>query len=57
MIVGVGAQADGIYEAAVHELKEELGPSVAPGRLLVADCGPARATRTEGSCSSTTADA
>jgi 8-oxo-dGTP pyrophosphatase MutT (NUDIX family) len=36
------------YEAAVRELKEELGLSVAPGRLLVADWVPPRPNRTEG---------
>lgn len=36
------------YDAAVRELKEELGMSVAPGRLLVVDWVPARPGRTEG---------
>lgn len=36
------------YDAAVRELKEELGLSVAPGRLLVVDWVPPRAGRTEG---------
>lgn len=36
------------YDAAVRELKEELGLSVSPGRLLVVDWVPPRAGRTEG---------
>jgi 8-oxo-dGTP diphosphatase len=36
------------YDAAVRELKEELGLSVTPGRLLVVDWVPPRAGRTEG---------
>lgn len=36
------------YDAAVRELKEELGLSVAPGRLLVVDWVPPRTSRTEG---------
>jgi 8-oxo-dGTP pyrophosphatase MutT (NUDIX family) len=36
------------YEAAVRELKEELGLSVAPGRLLVVDWVPPQPDRTEG---------
>jgi 8-oxo-dGTP pyrophosphatase MutT (NUDIX family) len=36
------------YDAAVRELKEELGLSVAPGRLLVVDWVPPRAGRTDG---------
>jgi 8-oxo-dGTP diphosphatase len=36
------------YEAAVRELKEELGLSLAPGRLLVADWVPPQPNRTEG---------
>jgi 8-oxo-dGTP pyrophosphatase MutT (NUDIX family) len=36
------------YDAAVRELKEELGMSVAPGRLLVVDWVPPRPGRTEG---------
>ncbi|MDG4794978.1 NUDIX hydrolase [Micromonospora sp. WMMD1082] len=36
------------YDAAVRELKEELGLSVAPGRLLVVDWVPPRTGRTEG---------
>lgn len=36
------------YDAAVRELKEELGLSVILGRLLVVDWVPARARRTEG---------
>ncbi|MEQ4306298.1 NUDIX hydrolase [Plantactinospora sp. B6F1] len=36
------------YDAAVRELKEELGLSIAPGRLLVVDWVPPRTGRTEG---------
>jgi 8-oxo-dGTP diphosphatase len=36
------------YDAGVRELKEELGLSVAPGRLLVVDWVPPRAGRTDG---------
>ncbi|MCW6005395.1 NUDIX hydrolase [Micromonospora sp. CPCC 205371] len=36
------------YDAAVRELKEELGLSAAPGRLLVVDWVPPRTGRTEG---------
>jgi 8-oxo-dGTP pyrophosphatase MutT (NUDIX family) len=36
------------YDAAVRELKEELGLSVAPGRLLVVDWVPPRTSHTEG---------
>jgi 8-oxo-dGTP diphosphatase len=36
------------YDAAVRELKEELGMTAAPGRLLVVDWVPPRAGRTEG---------
>lgn len=36
------------YDAAVRELKEELGLSVTLGRLLVVDWVPPRAGRTEG---------
>lgn len=36
------------YDAAVREVNEELGLSVAPGRLLVVDWVPPRANRTEG---------
>ena len=36
------------YDAAVREVKEELGLSIAPGRLLVADWVPPRPDRTEG---------
>ncbi len=36
------------YDAAVRELKEELGLSVAPGRLLAVDWVPPRPGRTEG---------
>jgi 8-oxo-dGTP diphosphatase len=36
------------YDAAVRELKDELGLAVAPGRLLVVDWVPPRAGRTEG---------
>jgi hypothetical protein len=36
------------YDAAVRELKEELGILVAPGRLLVVDWVPPRPGRTEG---------
>jgi 8-oxo-dGTP diphosphatase len=36
------------YDAAARELKEELGLSVTPGRLLVVDWVPPRAGRTEG---------
>jgi 8-oxo-dGTP pyrophosphatase MutT (NUDIX family) len=36
------------YDAAVRELKEELGLSVTPGRLLVVDWVPPRLGRTEG---------
>jgi len=36
------------YDAAVRELKEELGLSVTPGRLLVVDWVPPRTGRTEG---------
>jgi 8-oxo-dGTP diphosphatase len=36
------------YDAAVRELKEELGLSVPPGRLLVVDWVPPRPGRTEG---------
>jgi 8-oxo-dGTP diphosphatase len=36
------------YDAAVRELKEELGLSVSPGRLLVVDWVPPRSGRTEG---------
>lgn len=36
------------YDAVVRELKEELGLSVSPGRLLVVDWVPPRPGRTEG---------
>jgi 8-oxo-dGTP pyrophosphatase MutT (NUDIX family) len=36
------------YDAGVRELKEELGLSVAPGRLLVVDWVPPRSGRTDG---------
>jgi 8-oxo-dGTP pyrophosphatase MutT (NUDIX family) len=36
------------YDAAVRELKEELGLLVTPGRLLVVDWVPPRTGRTEG---------
>jgi 8-oxo-dGTP pyrophosphatase MutT (NUDIX family) len=36
------------FDAAVRELKEELGLSVTPGRLLVVDWVPPREGRTEG---------
>lgn len=36
------------YDAAVRELKEELGLSVVPGRLLVVDWVPPRTDRTDG---------
>jgi 8-oxo-dGTP pyrophosphatase MutT (NUDIX family) len=36
------------YDAAVREIKEELGLSVSPGRLLVVDWVPPRPGRTEG---------
>jgi 8-oxo-dGTP diphosphatase len=36
------------YDAAVRELKEELGLPVTPGRLLVVDWVPPRRGRTEG---------
>lgn len=36
------------YTAVVRELKEELGLSVQPGRLLVTDWVPPRSERTEG---------
>jgi 8-oxo-dGTP pyrophosphatase MutT (NUDIX family) len=36
------------YTAGVRELKEELGLSMAPGRLLVVDWVPPRPNRTEG---------
>jgi 8-oxo-dGTP diphosphatase len=36
------------YDAAVRELKEELGLVVVPGRLLVVDWVPPRCGRTEG---------
>ncbi|WP_433528371.1 NUDIX domain-containing protein [Micromonospora sp. CA-263727] len=39
---------ESLYDAAVRELKEELGLAVAPGRLLVVDWVPPREGRTEG---------
>lgn len=36
------------YDAAVRELREELGLSITPGRLLVVDWVPPRPDRTEG---------
>src|SRR5262245_30436201 len=36
------------YDAARREVKEELGLTVAPGRLLVVDWVPPRPARTEG---------
>nr|MDT0659262.1 NUDIX hydrolase [Micromonospora sp. DSM 115978] len=36
------------YDAAVRELKEELGLTIMPGRLLVVDWVPPRTGRTEG---------
>lgn len=48
-IPGGAVEADeSPYEAAARELKEELGLSVTPGRLLVADWVPPRPGRTEG---------
>jgi 8-oxo-dGTP diphosphatase len=35
------------YQAAIREAKEELGLSIVPGRLLVADRVPVRPGRTE----------
>lgn len=48
-IPGGGVEADeSPYTAVVRELKEELGLSVQPGRLLVTDWVPPRPGRTEG---------
>jgi 8-oxo-dGTP diphosphatase len=45
---GVVEAEESPYDAAVRELKEELGLAVPPGRLLVVDWVPPRAGRTEG---------
>lgn len=45
---GVVEADESPYDAAVRELKEELGLSVTPGRLLVVDWVPPRTDRTEG---------
>jgi ADP-ribose pyrophosphatase YjhB (NUDIX family) len=45
---GVVEADESPYDAAVRELKEELGLSVIPGRLLVVDWVPPRVGRTEG---------
>ncbi|ROO61518.1 ADP-ribose pyrophosphatase YjhB (NUDIX family) [Micromonospora sp. Llam0] len=45
---GVVEADESPYEAAVRELTEELGLTVAPGRLLVVDWVPPRTGRTEG---------
>jgi 8-oxo-dGTP diphosphatase len=46
---GGGVEVDeSPYDAAVRELKEELGLVVTPGRLLVVDWVPPRIGRTEG---------
>jgi ADP-ribose pyrophosphatase YjhB (NUDIX family) len=48
-VPGGGVEADeSPYDAAVRELKEELGLLVTPGRLLVVDWVPPRKGRTEG---------
>lgn len=48
-IPGGAVEADEApYDAAVRELKEELGLAVTPGRLLVVDWVPPREGRTEG---------
>ena len=48
-VPGGGVEADeSPYDAAVRELKEELGLLVTPGRLLVVDWVPPRTGRTEG---------
>ena len=48
-IPGGSVEADeSPYDAVVRELKEELGMSVVPGRLLVVDWVPPRPGRTEG---------
>jgi len=48
-IVGGCVNADeSPRQAAVREVKEELGKTVAPGRLLVLDWVPPRPDRTEG---------
>nr|WP_093618502.1 NUDIX hydrolase [Actinoplanes philippinensis] len=48
-IPGGAVEADeSPYTAVVRELKEELGLSVRPGRLLVTDWVPPRPDRTEG---------
>ena len=48
-IPGGSVEADeSPYAAVVRELKEELGLTVQPGRLLVVDWVPPRAERTEG---------
>lgn len=45
---GVVEADESPYDAAVRELREELGLSVTPGRLLVVDWVPPRSGRTEG---------
>jgi 8-oxo-dGTP diphosphatase len=45
---GVVEADESPYDAAVRELKEELGLLVTPGRLLVVDWVPPRTGRTEG---------
>jgi ADP-ribose pyrophosphatase YjhB (NUDIX family) len=45
---GVVEADESPYDAAVRELKEELGLLVTPGRLLVVDWVPPRPGRTEG---------
>jgi 8-oxo-dGTP pyrophosphatase MutT (NUDIX family) len=48
-IPGGGVEADeSPYDAVARELREELGLSVSPGRLLVVDWVPPRPGRTEG---------
>ena len=48
-IPGGAVEADeSPYDAAVREVKEELGLRVTPGRLLVVDWVPPQAGRTEG---------
>ncbi len=45
---GVVEADESPYDAAVREVREELGLSVTPGRLLVVDWVPSHAGRTEG---------
>ena len=48
LLAGTVDSDESLYDAAIRELKEELGLSMAPGRVLPVDLVPPRSGRTKG---------